>query len=123
MLASMNTQTATAADASQVLGKAALRAAQALGLTQAQLCQIIGRDRSSLSRSGIDPDSKSGELALLLIRCYRSLAVMVDGNNEQIQHWVHTENSHTGGIPAEQLSSVAGLVQVTGYLDAMRGRL
>lgn len=119
----MNTQTATAPEASQVLAKATLRAAQALGLSQAQLCRIIGRDRSSLSRSGIDPTSKSGELALLLIRCYRSLAVLVDGNSDQIQHWMQTDNTHTGGVPAEQLDSVAGLVQVTGYLDAIRGRL
>ena len=119
----MTAETAQQPDPSRVLAKATLRAAQSLGLRGAALTAIIGRDRSSLSRSGIDPDSKSGELALLLIRCYRSLAVMVDGNIEQMQHWIHTDNSHTGGVPAEQLCSIAGLVTVTGYLDAIRGRL
>lgn len=119
----MKANTAPQQNPSQVLAKATLRAAQALGLRGAQLAGIIGRDRSSLSRSGIDPLSKSGELALLLIRCYRSLAVMVDGNAEQMQHWMQTDNAHTGGVPAEQLGSVAGLVTVTGYLDAIRGRL
>ncbi|MFK7912866.1 MAG: antitoxin Xre/MbcA/ParS toxin-binding domain-containing protein [Pseudomonadales bacterium] len=119
----MNAETVQQTDPSQVLAKATLRAAQALGLRGAELTAIIGRDRSSLSRSGIDPHSKSGELALLLIRCYRSLAVMVDSNAEQMQHWMQTDNNHTGGVPAEQLGSITGLVAVTGYLDAIRGRL
>jgi hypothetical protein len=84
---------------------------------------VLGRDRSSISRSGIDPDSKSGELALLLIRCFRSLAVIVDDNDEQMQEWLATRNHHTGGIPREQVRSVAGLVSVCEYLDAIRGKV
>lgn len=119
----MTAQTATTPDTRQVLGKAAARAADALGLTQTQLASVIGRDRSSLFRAGIDPDSKPGELALLLVRIYRSLAVLLDGNGDQIRQWMETENSHTGGTPVEQLHSVAGLVTVVSYLDAIRGRL
>ncbi len=110
-------------DPSHVLGKAVTRAAGRMGIRQSQLTEIIGRDRSSISRSGVDPDSKAGELAKLLIRCYRSLAVLVDDNAEQINHWLSTENSHTRGIPRDQLRSVAGLVTVTEYLDAIRGKL
>ncbi|MGI9326081.1 MAG: MbcA/ParS/Xre antitoxin family protein [Pseudomonadales bacterium] len=119
----MSTQTRAQPEASQVLAKATLRAADALGLSRPELAAIIGRDRSSISRSGIDPDSKAGELSLLVIRCYRSLAVLVNGNAAQIRHWMSTTNQHTGGIPAQQLASVSGLVQVSGYLDAIRGRL
>ncbi len=119
----MNAQTQTQPDANQVLAKATLRAADALGLSRPELTAVIGRDRSSISRSGIDPNSKAGELALLVVRCYRSLAVLVNDDAQQIQHWMNTANQHTGGVPAQQLASVAGLVQVTGYLDAIRGRL
>ncbi len=106
-----------------VLGKAVLRAADALGLSRSDLSKAIGRDRSSLSRTGVDPSTKSGELALLLVRCYRSLAVMVDADADQVQHWFHTDNRHTGGVPAEQVLSVDGLVRVTSYLDAIRAKV
>ncbi|MBT8099022.1 MAG: DUF2384 domain-containing protein [Gammaproteobacteria bacterium] len=113
----------TAADPGEVLGKAVLRAAQRMGLSRSELARVIGRDRSSISRSGIDPDSKAGELAKILIRCYRALAVMVDDNPQQIREWLATENHHTGGVPEQQLKSVAGLVWVTEYLDAIRGKV
>lgn len=119
----MSTKSQPSVDASRVLGKAVSRAAGRMGIRQDQLSEIIGRDRSSIARSGIDPDSKSGELAKLLTRCYRSLAVLVDDNAEQIDHWLSTANTHTRGVPREQLSSVQGLVTVTEYLDAIRGKL
>ncbi|MEM1228932.1 MAG: MbcA/ParS/Xre antitoxin family protein [Pseudomonadota bacterium] len=110
-------------DPAAVLGKAAGRAAAAFGLTGSELATIIGRDRSSIARAGIDPASKAGELALLLVRSYRSLAVLVDGNEAQLKQWLRTDNAHTGGVPLEQLRSVSGLVTVVGYLDAIRGRV
>lgn len=107
----------------EVLGKAVLRAGERMGLSRRELGEVIGRDRSSISRSGVDPDSKSGELATLLIRCYRALAVMVDDNESQMREWLATPNRHTGGVPQQQLRSVAGLVAVSEYLDAIRGKI
>ncbi len=117
------TQSFVSSDAHRVLGKAVSRAAARMGIRQPQLAEIIGRDRSSIARSGIDPDSKAGELAKLLVRCYRSLAVLVDDNQLQIEEWLATPNMHTRGIPREQLSGVQGLVCVTEYLDSIRGKL
>ena len=108
---------------SAVLGKAVLRAAARMGLSRSELGGVLGRDRSSISRSGVDPDSKAGELAKLLLRCYRSLAVLVDDNEAQIREWLATPNAHTGGTPLEQLQSVAGLVAVCEYLDAIRAKV
>ena len=48
---------------------------------------------------------------------------MVDDNQEQIREWLATPNRHTGGVPSEQLRSVAGLVAVSEYLDAIRGKV
>lgn len=115
-------QTQQHADEKQVLSKALINAGKALGLNQEELGNIVGRDRSSLSR-GIDPHSKNGELALLLIRCYRSLFVLMGGGDEDLRHWMHTYNRHTNGIPAEQVKSVMGLNLVIEYLDAMRGKV
>ncbi len=110
-------------DAAAVLAKATLRAAERLGLSRSELGQVLGRDRSSISRSGIDPESKPGELALLLIRCFRSLAVIVDDNDEQMREWLSVPNRHTGGTPREQVQTVPGLVAVCEYLDAIRGKV
>jgi hypothetical protein len=39
------------------------------------------------------------------------------------RQWLHADNVHLGGIPAERMRGVEGLVDVVQYLDAMRGRL
>ncbi len=113
----------TDTDRASVLAEALANAGRQLGMSQAELGAVIGRDRTAISRGRIDPASKAGELALLLIRCYRALYVLVGGNPGQMRHWMQTENLHTGGVPAEQVKSVQGLTRVLEYLDAMRGKL
>jgi hypothetical protein len=106
---------------SQLLLQAVMRAADELELSRAALARLLGKDRSTLNRSkGIDPSSKTGELALLLIRLYRSLSVLVGNDRLQLRHWFHTANRHTGGVPAEQVQRTEGLVEIVQYLDAMR---
>lgn len=107
---------------SMVLAKAFSNAGKALGISQSELGLIIGKDRSNF-RTGIEPSSKSGELALLFIRCYRSLFALVGGQIEDMQHWMQTENLHTGGIPVVQLKTVSGLTYVVEYLDAIRAKV
>ncbi len=109
-------------DNKAILSEALLNAGKALGMTQAQVGSVIGKDRTTLNR-GLSPSSKAGELALLFIRCYRSLYVLVGGKPDDIKHWMHTENRHTRGIPAEQVQTVQGLNHVLEYLDAMRGKI
>ncbi len=105
-----------------VLAKALLSAAKALGLTQDQTGKIIGRDRSSISR-GVDPASKAGELALLLIRAYRGLFLLLGGEDADLKHWTKTHNHHLNGVPSELMQSVDGLASVVMYLDAVRGKV
>ena len=69
------------------------------------------------------PASKEGELALLFIRVYRSLDALMGGDDVRSRAWLHAVNAHLGGVPAERLTSVEGLVDVVQYLDAVRGRL
>ncbi len=105
----------------QLLLQAVLRAADELELSRTALGRVLGKDRSTLTRAtGIDPTSKTGELALLLIRLYRSLAVLVGNDRKLLRHWFHTANRHTGGVPADQVQRTEGLVEIVQYLDAMR---
>jgi hypothetical protein len=119
----MSVNAAVQPDPRRVLATALVNAGKELGLTQHDLGQIIGRDRTALNRGGLDPDSKSGELALLLVRAYRALYALTGGDREAMRHWFQTDNLHTGGIPTEQVRSVQGLIRVVEYLDAIRGKL
>jgi Antitoxin Xre/MbcA/ParS C-terminal toxin-binding domain/Antitoxin Xre-like helix-turn-helix domain len=118
----MDSNLATQPEPRRVLATALVSAGKELGLTQAELGAVIGRDRTALSRGQLAPDSKSGELALLLIRAYRALFALVGGDRAVMRHWMHTDNAHTGGVPAEQIRSIQGLTRVVDYLDAMRGK-
>ena len=117
----------TVANPQAVLTKATLAAAERLDLRNRQLAAIIGTSEASVSRlsSGraLDPDSKEGELALMFLRLYRSLDALVGGDDNKSRTWLHSPNDHLGGIPAERIRTVEGLVDVVQYLDAMRGRL
>ena len=109
-------------DPSDVLRKSLLAAGKELGLSRREIGEIIGRDRSTIERKGVDPDSKAGQLALLLIRIYRSLFALMGGDRENMRHFLTTANRGTGGIPGQQLHDVQGIVSVCAYLDAMRGK-
>jgi hypothetical protein len=114
-------------DPGAVLARAVLAAAARLGVKHRRLAQVIGTSEASVSRlSGgrrIDPGSKEGELALLFLRLYRSLDALVGGDDAQARAWLHAENRHVGGVPADRIRSVEGLVDVIQYLDGMRGRI
>lgn len=119
----MKHATAATPDKADVLNEALVNAGRYLGMSQVELGAIVGKDRTAISRGRVDPDSKAGELALLFIRCYRALYTLTGGEPEQMAHWMRTENRHTGGIPAEQVKTVQGLITVLEYLDAIRGKL
>lgn len=119
----MSVALARHAEPAEVLAEAYTNAGRALGLTQVDLGAVIGKDRSVISRGRIDPASKAGELALLLIRCYRALYVLVGGEQAAMRHWMHTANHHIGGVPAQQIRTIQGLLAVLEYLDAMRGKV
>lgn len=119
--------TVRTADPSLVTARATLSAASRLGLTNRHLAAVIGTSEASVSRMqhsrGVDPASKEGELALMFVRLFRSLDALVGGDEAQARAWMHAMNDHVGGVPAERIRTVEGLVDVVQYLDAMRGKL
>lgn len=102
-----------------VLAKAALRAGQALGLTQEQTANVIGLDQSCFN-PGIDPQKATGQRALMLIRIFQNLDALVGSDPVLIKCWMKGRNQGTNGIPAEQMQTSEGLEKVLGYLGAMR---
>lgn len=122
-----NLSAVPAPDPAAVLTKAVLAAGARLGLRSRHLAAIVGASEASVSRlqrgRTIDPAGKEGELALLFLRMYRSLDALFGGEDVQARAWLHADNRHVGGVPAERVTTVQGLVDVVQYLDAMRGRV
>lgn len=113
-------------DEGLVLIKAFTNSYKALGLSREQASSILGIDPTTLTRNkkkGFDPQSKTGELCLQLIRIYRSLYAIAGGDKAFMQHWLNVKNRALSAKPVDLLSSVSGLVQVNMYLDAMRGKV
>jgi hypothetical protein len=108
-------------DRSALLAKATSRAAGMLSLNGTELGRIIGVSDPTVHRirsgeAGIIPDSKQGELALLLIRVYESLDDLVGNNDAQRRAWMGSYNRALGGVPSELIQRAQGLVLTLGYL-------
>ncbi len=123
----MSTAPLPAPAADQVLCKALFKAQAQLGLNQTELGRILGIDRTSVARlkrrGRLEPHSKTGELAICLIRIFRALYVQTGGDPRTLRHWLDTFNHHLGGVPRQMIQHVTGLVHVLDYLDAIRGKV
>ncbi len=111
-----------------VVSKAVVRAAQELGLRQLELAGILGISPASASRliTGqylLQAEGKPFELALLLIRVFRSLSGVLGDRMADASAWMRVENLALGGVPAQLIATAAGLVNTLAYLDAARARI
>lgn len=108
-----------------VVTKAVVNAAERLGLSARQLAGVIGVSEASVSRMKrldfrLERGGKPFELALFFIRVFRSLDAIAGGDEAVARSWLRNENSALGGVPAEKILTVSGLVDVLAYLDARR---
>ena len=111
-----------------VVTKAVSRAAALLGITNTTLAHILGVSDATASRlhAGhytVQPGTKQYEFSVLLIRLFRSLDAIMGGEKESVQSWMKAENHALGGVPAELMQSVTGLVATVEYVDAARARI
>ena len=65
-VAPLSQESLTKSDA-QLVAQACVRAAQVLGLSKEELSAVVGKHRTTIDRTGLDPKTKEGELALLLL--------------------------------------------------------
>ena len=110
-----------------VLAKAIVKASEQLGLKQSEVAEAIGMHRTAFSRlkskPSLDPKSKEGQLALIVIRISRALFALTGGDAYWIKRFMRNQNKMTGGIPAQQISSIEGLMSVLRFVDAIRGKV
>jgi len=112
-------------DEATLLTKAVLRAADRLAIKNAVLARILGLSGPTISRMRngkyrLDRGQKPFELAVLLIRLYRSLDGIVGGDDSVAADWLTSQNTVLDGAPLELIQSVSGLANVIHYLDARR---
>lgn len=110
---------------SAVLTKAVLNAAERLGLNARTLAAVIGVSEATVSRMRhgdhlLDEGSKPYELAVLLVRAFRSLDAIAGGEAKVVRGWMTSPNSALNGTPIEKIRSIVGLMDVIDYLDARR---
>ena len=111
-----------------VLTKAVVRAAQLLSFSQRELARILGVSEATASRlcAGSYQLSaarmKEWELALLLVRLFRSLDALW-GHEEAAHTWLASHNVALAARPLDLVPTIEGLVRVVNYLDNARGRL
>ena len=112
-------------DSEAVLTKAVLKAADKLGVTGSALAPVLGVSEATVSRmkSGdyrLEVDTKPFELGVLYVRLFRSLDAIVGGDEAAARAWLSYKNHMFRDVPAQQIRTVEGLVNVVAYLDARR---
>lgn len=113
------------ADVSKVVTKAALRAADRLGIKSNVLAKIIGLSAPTISRMHkgsylLPSESKAFELAVLFVRFYRALDGIVGGDDSVAANWLKNRNTVLDEIPLEMIQSISGLTNAIEYLDSRR---
>lgn len=108
-----------------VVTKAVTNAAERLGLSARSLAAVLGVSEASISRMKrqdyfLERGSKSFELAILLIRFFRSLDAIVGGDENVARQWLRNANRAFGAAPVDKITTIAGLTDVLAYLDARR---
>ncbi|MDM9623582.1 MbcA/ParS/Xre antitoxin family protein [Rhizobium sp. S96] len=108
-----------------VITKAAVNAADRLGISARTLSAVLGLSEATVSRMKrqdylLDRGSKSFELAILLVRLFRSLDAIVGGDEAVARQWLRNANTAFGATPLEKIVSISGLTDVIAYLDARR---
>lgn len=119
---------AATVDGRAVVTKAVVKVAELYGLQNQVIAKVLGVSESTVSRMRsneyqLAEGSKSFELALFLVRVFRSLDAIVGSNDTVAKQWLTGDNQGLGGRPIDLIQTVDGLVNVVTYLDAARGRI
>lgn len=119
---------APVATESTALGKAAIRAAQRLGLKNRTLAAVVGLSEPTISRMSkneyaLSRGDKAFELSVLFVRLYRSLDAIVGGDEPVARAWLNNHNAALRDAPINLIQNVGGLVNVVQYLDTRRARI
>lgn len=108
-----------------VITRAAINAADRLGLSARLLAAVLGVSEATVSRMKrqdyhMERGSKAFELAVLFIRLFRSLDAIVGGDEMVARQWLRNPNTAFSAAPIDKIVTIAGLTDVLAYLDARR---
>ncbi|WP_176084270.1 antitoxin Xre/MbcA/ParS toxin-binding domain-containing protein [Martelella sp. HB161492] len=118
----------SAPDRGAILTKAVSRASDRLGLSGRLLAEVLGVSEAQISRyrkgeAILAEGTKPFELAVLLVRIFRSLDAITGGDEAVTRSWFVAENNALGARPIDRITSIQGLADVVAYLDARRAPL
>lgn len=108
-----------------IVSKAFVRTAQILDLPQTVVARSLGLSPATVTRLMrldylLTPGTKGYEIALLLLRLYRSLDSITGSDDQSSRSWMIADNTALGGRPIDLIQSVEGLVRTVSYLDSRR---
>lgn len=112
----------------RVMTVAVVRAAEKLAISGKDLAKILGVSEPTVSRMRkgefrLEEGSKPFELAALFIRLFRSLDAIAGGDANVSKAWLRQDNRALGGMPLDQIKTIAGLTHGLAYLDSKRAPL
>lgn len=114
-------------DRPEVLTKAAIRAADSLGLAHGQLSATLGLSSSTLSRMragvcNLQPSTKSWEQAVLLVRLFQGLDRALDNDEQAAIEWMVNQNHDLKGRPVDLVAQTSGLARIVDYIEGYNAR-
>jgi DNA-binding XRE family transcriptional regulator len=105
----------------QVLSKGALRVGEQLGLTDAELAQVLHLDAQAISamEAGVEhlrAVMPTGQRAITRIKLPQALTANVGLDEQAGKRWMASSNTALGGIPASLIQTGEALGAVLDYL-------
>ena len=95
-------------------------AARRAGHRRAAAIGVSGATVSRMKDGGYDLAGQPLELALCLIRVFRSLDAIVGGDSASLKGWMANRNDILGDRPKALVLTATGLIEVMQYLDSAR---
>jgi uncharacterized protein (DUF2384 family) len=117
------------ADRVRVLCQATVTVAERLRINSTQLGLILGVSQPSASRliAGryqLSEKTKEWEMAVMLVRLFRSLFSIVGNDDQLAKDWLHSKNrAFDDQTPLNVIQKAIGLVDICSYLDAYRAKV
>jgi hypothetical protein len=105
------------------LTQAVLQIVEMLDLYQAELARVLHLKcgdigRLAAARECLAPATPAWEQAQLLVRCYRALYVLQQGDGVAMRHWLRVTDAVLGGVPQLLIVDDGRLADVVASLEA-----
>ncbi|MBB3048901.1 transcriptional regulator with XRE-family HTH domain [Litorivivens lipolytica] len=116
---------ATKSERAAVVAEAVLETAHLLGMKDKTLAEVLGLSPGMVSnlrhgKAELEEGKHPFEMAVALIRIYRSLAGIVGLQEKHLRGWFNAHNADLGAVPAELVRKPQGLFTTLTYLDSHR---